>query len=209
MAIRRASGAPISKEYVSHGISTDHECFTRAEALEKLSLGMKILIREGSAVQNFDELIPIAHEHFKNCMFCSDDKHPDDLLKGHINELVKRALGRGLDKMKVLRMACINPVIHYGLDVGLLRKGDCADFLIIDDFEQLQLGRVVIGGEIVAENGRTLLPRKPAEIVNRFAATTKEARDFGVPYQERPVHVIDVVDGQLITRKSVHQTPIP
>ncbi|MCP4579447.1 MAG: adenine deaminase, partial [Deltaproteobacteria bacterium] len=84
------------KKYISAGITTDHECFRKDEALEKLSLGMKILIREGSAVKNFDDLIPIADEHYKNCMFCSDDKHPDELLKAHINDLVKRAIHMGL-----------------------------------------------------------------------------------------------------------------
>ena len=190
------------KKYIAAGITTDHECFTMDEALEKLSLGMRILIREGSAVQNFDDLIPIADEHYRNCMFCSDDKHPDDLQKGHINDLVKRALDRDLDKMKVLRMACINPVTHYGLDVGCLQKGDPADFLIIDDFDRLRIQQTVIQGEIVAENGRSLLPRKPAGIINRFAANPKKPEDFSVPHKNRPVHIMDVIDSQLITRKS-------
>jgi len=190
------------KKYISQGITTDHECFTKDEALEKLSLGMKILIREGSAVQNFDDLIPIADAHYENCMFCSDDKHPDDLLKGHINDLVKRALSRGLDEMKVLRMACVNPVTHYGLDVGCLQKGDPADFLIIDDLEQLRIHQTVIQGKIVAENGRSLLPHKPAALINRFATSPKKPKDFSIPHQNRPVNVIDVIDGQLITKKS-------
>ncbi len=190
------------KKYISAGITTDHECFRKDEALEKLSLGMKILIREGSAVKNFHELIPVADEHYKDCMFCSDDKHPDDLLKGHINDLVRRALETGLDRMKVLQMACINPVIHYGLDVGCLQKNDSADFLVIDDFDHLHIHQTVIHGEIVAENGRTRLPRKPAGIVNRFAATPKEPGDFAVPDQKRAVNIIDVIDGQLITKKS-------
>lgn len=196
-------GADLMK-YISKGITTDHECFTKEEALEKLSLGMKILIREGSAAKNFDELIPIAKEHYHNCMFCSDDKHPDDLWKGHINDLVKRALRTGMDKMKVLQMACINPVTHYGLNVGCLQKGNPADFLIIDDFEQVRIEQTIIGGEIVAESGRSRWPHKPAGIVNRFAAKPKEPEDFSVPDRTGPVHVIDVIDGQLITRKSVH-----
>ena len=190
------------KKYISAGITTDHECFTMDEALEKLSLGMKILIREGSAVQNFDDLIPIADEHYENCMFCSDDKHPDDLLKGHMNDLVRRAIHTGLDKMKVLRMACINPVTHYGLDVGCLQKGDPADFLVIDDFERLQIQQTVVNGEIVAENGRSRLPRKPPALVNRFAASLQEPRDFAVPDKKRAVNIIDVIDGQLITKRS-------
>jgi len=190
------------KKYIAAGITTDHECFTMNEALEKLSLGMKILIREGSAVKNFDDLIPIADEHYQNCMFCSDDKHPDDLRKGHINDLVRRALETGLDKMKVLRMACINPITHYGLDVGCLKEGDPADFLVIDDFERLRIQKTVIQGEIVAENSCSLLPRKPAGIINRFAANPKKPADFSVPHKNRPVHIMDVIDNQLITRKS-------
>ena len=135
-------------------------------------------------------------------MFCSDDKHPDDLLKGHMNDLVRRAIHTGLDKMKALRMACINPVTHYGLDVGCLQKGDPADFLIIDDFDRLRIQQTVIQGEIVAENGRSLLPRKPAGIINRFAANPKKPEDFSVPHKNRPVHIMDVIDSQLITRKS-------
>ncbi|MCD6295172.1 MAG: adenine deaminase [Deltaproteobacteria bacterium] len=190
------------KKYIAAGITTDHECFTMNEALEKLSLGMKILIREGSAAKNFDDLIPIADEHYQNCMFCSDDKHPDDLQKGHINDLVRRALETGLDKMKVLRMACINPVTHYGLNVGCFKEGDPADFLVIDDFERLRIQKTVIQGEIVAENGCSLLPRKPAGIINRFAANPKKPADFSVPHKNRPVHIMDVIDNQLITRKS-------
>ncbi len=190
------------KKYIAAGITTDHECFTMNEALEKLSLGMKILIREGSAAKNFDDLIPIADEHYQNCMFCSDDKHPDDLQKGHINDLVRRALETGLDKMKVLRMACINPITHYGLNVGCLKEGDPADFLVIDDFERLRIQKTVIQGEIVAENGCGLLPRKPAGIINRFAANPKKPADFSVPHKNRPVHIMDVIDSQLITRKS-------
>ena len=192
------------KKYISQGITTDHECFTKEEALEKLSLGMKILIREGSAAENFDGLISIAEEHYRNCMFCSDDKHPDDLHKGHINDLVKRALETGLDRMKVFQMACLNPVTHYGLDVGCLQKGDPADFLIIDDFEQVRIQQTIIDGKIVAENGRSRSPHKPTRIVNRFAAKPKIPKDFSVPGRTGPVHVIDVIDGQLITRKSVH-----
>ena len=190
------------KKYISAGITTDHECFRKDEALEKLSLGMKILIREGSAVKNFDDLIPIAHEHYRNFMFCSDDKHPDDLLNGHINDLVRRAIHMGLDKMKVLRMACINPVTHYGLDVGCLQKGDSADFLIIDNFDRLHIHQTVINGEIVAENGRSRLPRNPPAIVNRFAATPRKPLDFSVPDKKRAVNIIDVIDGQLITKRS-------
>src|SRR5690606_33665830 len=101
---------------------TDHECFTADEALDKLRLGMKILIREGSAAKNFEALIGLLSEHYSNMMFCSDDKHPDSLEVGHINQLVVRALRKGINIFKILEAACLNPVRHYKLDVGLLRK---------------------------------------------------------------------------------------
>ena len=126
------------KKYAAAGISTDHECTTAAEAVEKIKLGMKILIREGSACRDFDKLISIAETHYENCMFCCDDLHPDELAKRHIDLLVKKALAEGIDIMKVLKMASLNPVHHYDLDVGLLQPGDDADFLVIDDLQTLR-----------------------------------------------------------------------
>ncbi len=218
LEMARAHGKPVDghcpglggtdlEKYVSRGITTDHECLTKEEALEKISLGMKILIREGSAAHNFDELIPIARAHYRSCMFCSDDKHPDDLVKGHINNLVSRALAAGLDRMKVLQMACLNPKTHYGLDVGCLQKGDPADFLVIVDFDPLKIHQTVIQGEIVAEDGNSLVPHRPAALVNRIGAKPKKPKDFSVPHQDRPVNIIDVIDGQLITRKSTQTLP--
>ena len=130
-------GEPI-KKYISAGISTDHECFTYDEAAEKLSLGMKVLIREGSAAKNFDALIDLLHENYENMMFCSDDKHPDDLILGHINLLCARAVAKGFDVFKVLQMACINPVCHYKMDVGLLKEKDAADFIVVEDLIDLK-----------------------------------------------------------------------
>ena len=189
------------KKYVEAGISTDHECLTKEEALEKIGLGMKIQIREGSAAKNFAQLIPIIEEHAQSCMFASDDRHPDDLIKGHINELVKRALRLGYDRMKVLRCACLNPVFHYGLDVGLLQKGDRADFVIIDNFESFNILKTYINGEKVAENGKALFPQVPAEIVNNFQAEKKEVRDFQLNKTGETINVIEAIDGQLITER--------
>lgn len=194
------SGENLEK-YISAGISTDHECFTKKEALEKLELGMKILIREGSAAKNFDALIPLADEHFKNCMFCSDDKHPDDLLEGHINLLVRRALKHGIDIMKVLRMACINPVQHYGLDVGLLREDDPADFLLVDSLDELNILQTVINGNIVAKKGRALFPYKKVEVINNFNVQTKRTREFYIEHNYAKSPIIEVIDGQLTTKR--------
>lgn len=191
------------EKYVNAGISTDHECFTKDEALEKIGLGMKIQIREGSAAKNFDELIPIVEEHYKSCMFCSDDKHPDDLVKGHINDLVKRALNYGVDIMKVLMVACVNPVLHYKLDVGLLRRGDHADFLVTDNLRDFSILKTYINGEIVAEAGRSLIPKRPSKIVNNFKVGKKEVTEFALPCKEADINVIEVAEGQLITNKLV------
>jgi adenine deaminase len=193
------------KKYVNTGISTDHECFTKNEALEKIGLGMKIQIREGSAAKNFEELIPLVERDCENCMLCSDDKHPDDLARGHINDLAKRALDYGIDMMKVLRVACVNPVLHYKLDVGLLRRGDCADFLVIDDIKNdFNVLKTYINGEVVAEKGKSLITEGSSKIVNNFKVEKKGVRDFALPYKKsKKINVIEAIDGQLITNKLV------
>ncbi|MCL4158055.1 UNVERIFIED_CONTAM: hypothetical protein GTU68_052301, partial [Idotea baltica] len=145
------------RDYLKGGISTDHECFTKEEALEKLSLGMKILIREGSAARNFEALIDLVNDYSDQCMFCSDDKHPDDLIEGHINQLVARALKSGVALFKVLKTACINPVKHYGLDVGLLQSGDAADFICVENLVDFKVRGTYISGELVAKNGRSTI----------------------------------------------------
>ena len=149
-------GNDVSK-YIAAGISTDHECFSYDEALEKLQKGMKIIIREGSAAKNFEALIDLLPTHFENMMFCSDDKHPDDLLLGHINQLCARAIAKGMDVFKVLQVACINPVKHYNLDVGLLQKDDFADFIVIQDLQSFNVLETYINGELVAKNGESFV----------------------------------------------------
>ena len=145
-------GYEISK-YIDSGMSTDHECFTHEEALEKLQKGMKILIREGSAAKNFEALIGLLPEHFENMMFCSDDKHPDDLIIGHINQLCERAVSKGIDVFKVLQAACVNPVYHYNLDVGLLQKGDKADFIVLEDLKTFKTLQTYVDGVLVSDKG--------------------------------------------------------
>ena len=188
-------------KYVAAGISTDHETLEKEEALEKLKLGMKIQIREGSAAKNFDTLIGLVQDYPDQCMFCSDDKHPDDLVMGHINELVKRALKLGIDTMKVLKCACVNPVRHYGLEVGLLQQGDFADFIEIDSFEAFDILRTCINGEPAAERGKTLLPKVAASMVNNFKAQKKQVSDFCVKKAGDRIAVIEAIDGQLIANR--------
>ncbi len=195
------------EKYIKAGITTDHETCEREEALEKLQLGMKILIRESSAAKNFDALIDLIEEYSDYCMFCSDDKHPDDLVKGHINGLVKRALDLGYDKMKVLKVASLNPVKHYGLEVGLLRKGDYADFIVIDNFKDFNILKTYINGQLVAEEGKTLLPKIPVGIINHFKVREKRDSDFMVKKGGEKIYVIQVIDGQLVTEK-VQEAPL-
>ena len=111
-----------AKKYIDAGISTDHECFTKEEALDKLKYGMKILIREGSAAKNFEALIDLLNDYPDKMMFCSDDKHPDSLAEGHINKLCERAVAKGIDVFKVLQAACINPVHHYKLECWFIER---------------------------------------------------------------------------------------
>lgn len=193
-----------ARDYIAAGISTDHECFTLEEALDKLKYGMHILIREGSAAKNFEALVPLLHDHPERIMFCSDDKHPDNLEAGHINLLVKRALAHGVDLFKALRAACINPVLHYKLENGLLRENDPADFIIVDDLQNLDILATYINGIKVAENGRTLIPSVSCVPVNNFVKNEVRATDFRMPVtgsngNEVAVKVIGALDGQLIT----------
>ena len=196
------------EKYVSAGITADHESFSLEEALEKIELGMKIQIREGSAVRNFDDLIELAHEHYEMCMFCSDDKHPDELLKGHMDELVRRAINAGVDTFKVLQIACVNPVFHYGLDVGLLREGDDADFIIVDNLIDLNILKTVIQGIEMAENGKPLGHFIRCVNANRFHALPKSPEDFSIHAISDQVKVIEVIDHQLITKQVVAKLPV-
>ena len=196
-----------ARKYIAAGISTDHECFTAEEALDKLNLGMKILIREGSAAKNFEALIGLMNEHYENMMFCSDDKHPDSLALGHINQLCARAVAKGIDVFKVLQAACINPVNHYKMDVGTLQPGDPADFIIIKDLTGFEVLATYINGGKVAENGRSLIQTERAGIINSFDCSPKTEAHFVMPWAgEENIEVIEALDGQLITNK-LHLKP--
>lgn len=191
-----------AKQYIDAGISTDHECFTAEEALGKLNYGMKILIREGSAAKNFDALAELLNDHWNNMMFCSDDKHPDSLVEGHINTLCARAVAKGVDVFKVLYAACINPAMHYKLQVGLLKAGDPADFIVCKDLEAFKVTATYINGFMVAENGLSKIPSVNSGIINHFDCDQTTAEDFTVTHHgEEFVNVIEALDGQLITNK--------
>ena len=187
--------------YISAGISTDHECFSFDEALEKLQKGMKVIIREGSAAKNFEALIELLPEHFENMMFCSDDKHPDDLLLGHINQLCERAVAKGIDVFKVLQVACVNPVKHYNLEVGLLQKGDDADFIVVDSLDKFNVLETYINGELVAKNGDSFIESVPFEILNNFDTDKKKVTDFRFESSVEKIRVIEALDGELVTNQ--------
>jgi adenine deaminase len=190
--------------YIAAGITTDHECFTKEEALDKLAAGCKIAIREGSAARNFDALYTLLGEFPGQVMLCSDDKHPDQLFVGHINELVRRAVERGIDIYDALLAACVVPVEHYGLDVGQLRVGDPADFIEIDSLSTFHVLRTWIDGRLVAEQGESKIASVPVSAVNKFVSSKLTAADIAVsaPADDtEKLQVIEALDGQLITNR--------
>jgi adenine deaminase len=196
-----------ARKYIQAGITTDHECFSAEEALDKLGMGMKILIREGSAARNFEALADLLNEHWENMMFCSDDKHPDSLLHGHINLLCARAVAKNIDPFKVLRAACINPILHYNLDVGYLRPGDGADFVLLKDLKNFEVVQTYLQGELVAENSSTKINSVPVlSNPNHFDCSYTVPQDFAFRAYPSitsvyPYPVIEAFDGQLITGK--------
>ncbi len=192
-----------ARKYVSAGISTDHECYMIEEAREKISYGMKVLIREGSAAKNFEELIPLLQEFPEMIMFCSDDRHPNDLVKEHINSHVKKAIKKGFDPISVLRAATLNPIKHYKLDVGILQQEDPADFIIVDNFRDFNILQTYINGEKVAENGLSLLPRITGDIVNYFKREKIKPEDLAIENNGTEINVIEALDGQLITNSII------
>ena len=196
------------KSYAAAHITTDHECYSLDEALDKLAAGMKVLIREGSAAKNFEALHTLIDNYSDRCMFCSDDKHPDDLVRGHINELVRRAVALGHDLMDVLQLACLNPIAHYGLNVGLLQVGDPFDAIVVKDLRDFEILQTYCKGILVAEAGNPHLPSVPVEIVNAFAATEKRVEEFVLPARGSMIRAIEAIDGQLVTAEQQVAAPI-
>lgn len=220
----------LAKQYIEAGISTDHECFTMEEAVDKLSYGMKIIIREGSAAKNFEALAELIDDHPNSVMFCSDDKHPDSLVEGHINQLCARGVAKGLDLFNVLKVACINPVYHYKLNVGTLRMGDPADFIIVEDLTHFKVRQTYIDGQALLINTtqneittnqknqtrarvqqtatplKSIIPSISVTPINRFSCKPVTAEDLRVRITDYPqeagmIPVIEALDGQLITNR--------
>lgn len=214
-----------AKTYIAAGITTDHECFTKEEALDKLQNGMKVIIREGSAAKNFEALINLLNDYPNQMMFCSDDKHPDSLVDGHINLLCARAVAKGIDVFKIIKAACVNPVLHYKLDVGLLQVGDDADFIVVKDLEKFEVIKTFINGQLVAEDGKSKIETAKSSVINNFSCSKKKIEEFEVKRgNDREVlisnlfiadsagnlriPVIEALDGQLITNKILYEPAI-
>ena len=210
IAAAQANGKPVdghapglrgddAAKYFAAGISTDHECFTRDEAIDKIKAGCMIAIREGSAARNFDALESLIDDFPKSCMLCSDDKHPDEFLLGHIDQLVARAIANGRDLMNTLRAACLNPVKHYDLNVGLLQSGDPADFIVVEDLTSFRVKQTWLDGQLMAENGQCLMPEVETQTINQFDASPITTDQLKLMTQSSQMRVIEAIDGQLIT----------
>ena len=188
-----------ARKYAEAGVTTDHECFTMKEALDKIEFGMKIQIREGSAAKNFDALIDLMKDHEDKVLFCSDDKHPNDLVKGHINELVVRAIAKGYNPLNVLRSVILNPIDHYNLEVGTLQVGDAADMIVVDNLSDFNILQTYVDGILVAESGTSYIDSIPEEQPNNFRAKKVTADMLKVIPSGNKLKVIEAYDGQLIT----------
>ncbi|MEX2305228.1 MAG: adenine deaminase [Waddliaceae bacterium] len=190
-----------AKNYIDAGISTDHECFTLEEALNKVRHGMKIVIREGSAAKNYEALHPLIKQFPEMVMFCSDDKHPNELIHGHINDMVRRSVALGYDVMDVLKCSCLYPAKHYGLGVGLLQTGDPADCIVVNNLKDFKVKSTYIKGIKVASEGKSLIQSVPIKIVNHFNCSQKNVEDFAVSAKGTKINVIEAIPGELITKK--------
>jgi len=196
------SGADL-KKYVSAGISTDHECANLEEALEKISLGMKVLIREGSSAKNFEALFSLLISQPEKTMLCSDDLHADDLIKGHVNLLVIRSLSMGIPLFNVLKAVSLNPVLHYNLPVGLLREKDPADFIVVNNLEEFQIKETWINGRVVYSTGEKMKFQSSNKYINNFQVNYTGGDELIINSKGNKARVIEVEEGSILTKESI------
>lgn len=194
-------------KYISAGISTDHECTTLEEAYEKKRLGMKIMIREGSSAQNLEDLWPVEGD-----FLVSDDLHPEDLLMGHLDHILRKSVDLGMDPIKAVRMVTINPAQHYRLNCGAITPGKVADLVLVDNLKDFNVKKVFINGKLVSTNGKPIFTANPLKLDSKIQLNIKKPADFNIahPAEEVLVRVIKLVEGQLLTLESearlkVHQ----
>lgn len=192
------TGEPLYN-YVSAGIDTDHECSSLAEAEEKIIRGMKILIREGSAAKNFDELYPLIDMYPDNVMLCTDDYHPDSFESGYMNKFLIKGKELGLNFWNVLQALTINPIAHYKLDVGLVQKGDKADFIVVDNLTKFNVLQTWINGELVFDGVKPFTYISNQSSINNFCAKPISSLDLVVNYKQGQLNVIKAIDGSLLT----------
>jgi adenine deaminase len=195
-------------KYISAGISTDHESYSEQEAIDKITNGMKVLIRDGSAAKNFSALHKLIELYPDSIMFCTDDFHPDDLQKGHINNFVKRSIALGYDLFSVLQIASLNPIAHYKLDVGKLQVGDPADFIVVDSLTDFNILNTFINGKTVYDGNSVLLENSDIVKINKFNCISLKLSDLEVPALSFKINVIEAFDGDLITKKIVTNAKI-
>ncbi len=195
-------------KYVGAGITTDHECFSMEEALDKIKSGMMVQIREGSAAKNYESLKQLIQTHPKDIMLCSDDRHPNDLERQHMNAMVKRALKDGFNLMDILQAVIVNPVKHYQLDVGLLQAGDAADLMVVDNLEEFNILKTYVNGNLIAENGKTLIQKIEEIPINKFFVNNIVKQDIQIIDKGQSIRVIQALDGELITPSAILQPKI-
>ena len=201
------SGKDLEK-YIYAGISTDHECSTIIEAEEKLKLGMKIQIREGSAAKNFENLHKLIDKFPNEIMLCSDDIHPDNLVEGHINKLIKKGIDKKIDIFNLLQSATLNPIKHYNLNIGLLQEGNSADLIMIDNLDSFYVLKTIINGNIVYENGHSKIESKNKISINNFNSKTISEEDIIVAAKSKKIRVIEAIDGDLFSNEKICEAKI-
>jgi adenine deaminase len=200
-------GADADK-YVKSGITTDHECFTIPEALDKISSGMFVQIREGSAAKNYHTLAPLLKTHAEHIMLCSDDKHPNDIAIGHMDAVIRRALSEGYDLMNILRACILNPVNHYQLEVGMLQEGDAADCIVVDNLTDFNVIKTFVDGKLIAENGETMINSVQVKPINKFFPNLLSLDDVKIAAKSDQIQVIQALDGELITPTLIEKAKI-
>jgi len=196
------SGEDLGK-YAAQKISTDHECTTVQEAIDKIEKGIKIQIREGSAAKDFENLFPLFKTHPKEIMFCTDDCHPDDLVKGHINKVMARAVAKGADIFDVITAATKTPKDHYKLNTGLLQEGDPADIIIVNDLNDFDVEKTYIDGKLVYDNGKVLLEKLKENAINNFNCKAISVSDIQLENNGANIQIIVAKDGDLLTGKEI------
>ena len=197
-----------AENYFKAGITTDHECESIDEALEKIKYGCHILIREGSAAKNLIHLISLLNDFPDRTMFCTDDFHADELLEGHINLMVKKAIECGIPFENIIKTACINPVRHYKLSVGLLKKGDYADFIVIDSPKNCNILETWINGKMVFSKKKGYFSKGEIPVpVNNFQRNQVFPDEIKIylPQNASKIQLIVAKDKSLITSASVEE----